>query len=358
MKTVGDVFKQIVSIDSPSGEERKIREFIIRFLKDKKYQPKTDKRGNVYLKIKGKGEPFLFCAHMDTVEPGKGIKVIEKNGFFQSNGKTILGADNKAFLAAILWVLGNVNIKRNLEIIFSVKEEVGGGVEFFPFEWIKSKIGFIFDNANPLGGIVLRSPYITNFHAQFIGKAAHASTPEKGRNALLALIKGLSALSIGKINNGNTLINIGLIQGGTGINTIPEKASVSGEIRSYDKKVFNFYLTKIKRIFFTQAKKNQIKLIFKTDGYSPGYIHKKTDPIIKKIALLFKEFNLKPIFYRFSGISDANILNEKGIKTIVFSDGVVNPHTVKERIAIDDLEKIKNIIIRLINEKRFYSSAK
>ena len=65
-----------------------------------------------------------------------------------------------------------------------------------------------------------------------------------------------------------------------------------------------------------------------------------------------KKASLKPKFYSHSGISDANILNNKGIKTVVLSDGVENPHTTKEKISLESLEKMEKILEEILKDNQ------
>lgn len=348
MNTATDLFIQLAKINSPSGHEKEMVSYVTNWLKKHNLTYKIDKLGNILAANNGIGEPILFCVHMDTVESGKGIKPIIKDEVIKSSGKTILGADNKAALACLLIAIEEylkvTKQPKTFELLFTVKEETGGGVEFFPFEWIKSKKAFVFDSAKPLGGIILRSPHIVNFHAQFIGKASHSSVPEQGKNALKTVIKALSNIQLGKLDNGETTINVGLIQGGTGINIIPDKIDLSGEIRGYNKELLDKNLKEINIILAEEAKKNKLTFIFKTDGYCPGYSHNKNTVFIKKIKNILLSLKLKPKFHLYSGVSDANILNSVGIETINLSDGVINPHTTEEHIKITDLKKLEEII--------------
>ena len=55
------------------------------------------------------GAPRSFSAHMDTVQPGVGIKPRVEGGIVRSDGTTILGADDKAGITAILEALRAVH---------------------------------------------------------------------------------------------------------------------------------------------------------------------------------------------------------------------------------------------------------
>lgn len=341
-------FLDLVQIDSPSGSETNVSKYLQLWLKKHKFNFKIDKVGNIYARNDGNTNPLLFCTHMDTVEPGTGIKPAIKDDFVKSSGSTILGADNKSTIAALLASLENYNGKRMIELIFSVKEETTGGIQYFPVEWISAKQAIICDSAKPLGGIILRSPSIYNFYTTFIGKAAHASTPNNGKNAFLPAIDALYKIPVGEMDDKKTTINIGLLSGGTGMNTVPDNIKITGEVRSYDKKLFEKHLKNVEEIMKKSSLKYSAPYNFWKDGYCPGYTHGKSDQAILKICEVYKKLNLTPKFYLYSGISDANILNSKGIKTINLTDGVIDPHTVNERIALSSLEKLSEIIHRIL----------
>src|SRR3989344_1540887 len=122
-------FLQLVQIDSPSGEEAQVCAFIICQLKRLSLSPIIDSYGNIIVKKTGFGTPLLLSAHVDTVEPGREIKPVVKNGIIRSNGQTILGADNKVGVAVILNILQELvrcNAQhRNLEIVLTRSEEIG-----------------------------------------------------------------------------------------------------------------------------------------------------------------------------------------------------------------------------------------
>ena len=87
-------FKRIACFDSESYNESRTAEYLTERLKGlglevvtdnaaeelRREDPeRTDTASNIYAYLKGniKGTPKLFCAHMDTVSPGKGKHVIQ-----------------------------------------------------------------------------------------------------------------------------------------------------------------------------------------------------------------------------------------------------------------------------------------
>jgi len=148
-KKIKKLFIDLISIDSPSGEEKKVRLFIEKELKKLNLKTSVDSFGNLWSKIPGKGEPILLSAHMDTVEPGRGIRPIVKGDLITSDGRTILGTDNKAGITEILvsleYLIKNKLSHRPIELIFTREEEIGSlGVKNLDFNKIKSKEALVF----------------------------------------------------------------------------------------------------------------------------------------------------------------------------------------------------------------------
>ena len=110
--------------------------------------------------MQGKSDlQILLTAHMDTVEPGRGISPFVADGIIQSSGETILGADNKAGIAAILEaVLSLEGMPENsLELVFTKSEEVGNlGAVNLDYSLLKSKVGFSFDTGGEIGNLAIQ----------------------------------------------------------------------------------------------------------------------------------------------------------------------------------------------------------
>lgn len=351
MTEIEKLFTTLVKIDSPSGSESEMSRYLQTWLKDTGFDIKVDKVGNIFAYTKNKPK-FFICAHMDTVEPGRGIIPLITKGNITSDGTTILGADNKAAICSIVTAINNYKNKYdklpNVEIIFSVKEETGGGIEFFPFKWIKSKHGLIFDFAKPLGQITLASPYIYNFYAKFLGRSAHSSRPQEGINSMLPAIKFANKIKVGKMDKGETTINVGKINSGSGINTIPEATLIEGEVRSTNYKKFIFHLNKIEGLAKKSVAGTAVKLEFWKDGYCPGYKWDKDSSFISSVAKILKQIITKVDYSVSTGVSDANSFNGSGFQVVNLSDGVCNPHTKNESIRSVDLFNLAKIVGRFL----------
>ena len=121
-------FCELVKIDSPSDEEEEVAQYLIPILENLGFSVARDAHGNVIASEEG-DSPLLLSAHMDTVEPGRGIVPSIKDDRRVSDGTTIMGGDCKAGVAAILEGVTSVKEEkkshRPLQIVFTRGEEIG-----------------------------------------------------------------------------------------------------------------------------------------------------------------------------------------------------------------------------------------
>ncbi|PKB64451.1 MAG: hypothetical protein BZY80_02520, partial [SAR202 cluster bacterium Io17-Chloro-G2] len=224
----------LIRIDSPSGEEDAIDESLSSRLQALGCQVQHDSFNNIVAKLPGQGEPLMLSAHMDTVDPGRGIKPIVDGDTLRSDGTTILGGDCKAGLAIVLEALASVKesggAHRPVEVAFTRHEEGGlVGVHHLDFSLLSAKEGVVFDGEGPASRITVAAPSQNVVTAHIKGRAAHAGLePENGISAILIAAEILGQLPLGRID-GETTSNIGRMEAGLKRNIIPEEAFLDGE---------------------------------------------------------------------------------------------------------------------------------
>ena len=99
---------ELIKIYSPSGEEDAMDFAVSRKLGFLSLEMIHDSYKNAIAKRPGAGQPLLLSAHLDTVEPGRGIKPIVDSDILRPDCSTILGGDCKAGVAIVLEVLAGV----------------------------------------------------------------------------------------------------------------------------------------------------------------------------------------------------------------------------------------------------------
>lgn len=353
MTNIVKTFLDLVQIDSPSGNEREVSLYIQKKLSSLGMNPLVDSVGNLIVKIHGSGLPLLLSAHMDTVNPGKNIKPIIKNGVISPSTNTILGADNKVAIAAILERLEQISKEkknsRSLEIIFTISEETKMiGSWGLDYKTITSKEGYTFDIAEPIGTIVKSSPFYNRFTVKILGKASHPSKPEEAINALAIFNDTYRLLGIGKIIN-DTLSNIGIVTSGVSRNTIPGEAIIEGEVRSYSEKGLEDATEDIRSLFEKEAKFQNGSIVFNKTRENSGYSYERNNPRIINTKKIMKQIGIYPRIIATWSISDSNIFQEHGINMLDLGNGIKNPHTQNESVTIKNLEKLLLLLTNLTN---------
>jgi len=367
---LAETFKFLVQIDSVSKEEGAISDEIKNILDTMGAKTFIDSAGNkiggntgnLIAKFKGNTQapPLLINAHMDTVEPGKGVAAVLENGVFTSDGTTILGADDKSAIAIILETIKV--IKENdlpygpIEIVLTVCEEIGLlGARNLDLDLITAKFGYALD-ATDTEGIVTRAPSANRLEFIIHGKDAHAgAAPEKGINAILLASKAIAKLELGRIDN-ETTCNIGIIEGGLATNIVPNLVTVKGEVRSHDEEKLNKITNEIV-LSFKGVVENYKGMTF-DDGlprlestiekdFSRTYVP-DDHPVVTLARRAAENLGRKMITKTSGGGADANIFFEKGIVTGVLGTGMRDMHTVRESVRLDDMVRTAELLLEII----------
>jgi len=169
---------ELIKIDSPSGEEDAMDREVSSRLESLGLKVSHDSYNNVIAKLEGQGPPVILSAHLDTVEPGRGIKPVVDGGVLRSDGSTILGGDCKAGVAIVLEALTSAlesgNGNRAIEVVFTRHEEGGLlGVHNLDFSMVSATEGIVFDGEGPPNRVTVSAPSQNALIARITGRAAH-----------------------------------------------------------------------------------------------------------------------------------------------------------------------------------------
>lgn len=352
MEKIQDLFIKLVKIDSPPSQEEELADFVIDRLKKLDLIVKKDKFGNIIARTRkfNKKDSILICAHLDTVESTKGIKPKIKKGIVYSDGKHILGADNKVAIAEIICALEKTKGFSNVELLFTVQEENGlVGAKNLDKILIKSKKALVLDYGLPVGFIVLKSASAAIIKIKIFGKASHGARVDFGENAINLASECISKFMFKSQKGLN--YNVGLIKGGTAVNVVPDFVEIGLAIRAGSEEKLKRFTEKIEHHFRKIVSKRGGRISIKKIRVGYGYSYRKTDKFIKEIVEKFREMEVKLNLTETLGLSDANVLNRFGIKAIEIGYGPKNVHTNKESIAINQMEKMSEFLMEIFTEK-------
>jgi tripeptide aminopeptidase len=345
-------FMEMVAIDSESGNEARMMQYLLEETRKLGAQTALDSYGNLIAKYPAKGcngkAPILLSCHADTVKPGVGIKPVLENGVVHSGGDTILGADDKAGIAEVLEALRLADVRPPVEFAVSRQEETGlQGVKNMDFSRLTAKRGFLMDN-DSLDTIVIGGPSYFAIDVSVTGRAAHAGMePEKGISAIQAAAKAIAALRLGRLDP-ETTANVGVIQGGLIRNGVPEKCSFLAECRSANHEKGARLAEEMVSTLRAQIQSTGASAEIKSENLCRAVrISEKAWPVeVAKKALKKVGVDARCIFI--TGFTDASIYNNQGIEMAVVGIGAQNEHTCRECVAVSDMEKAVGALLEIL----------
>lgn len=363
-------FIELVRIDSETRNERQMADYLIQkftglgldVTEDNSMSRTGHNAGNLVATWKAKGtdgkeaDPFLFTCHMDTVAPGNGIKpIIGEDGWIRSDGTTILGADDKAGIAALLEMIQSVNEHDiphgQIQFVITVGEESAlVGARAIDASLLNAKYGFAIDSNGDVGTICISSPARAQIEIEIFGKSAHAGVnPEDGISAIQVAGKVISRMNLGRID-AETTANIGKFEGGVATNIIPDHVKLHAEARSTNQDKLNQQIEEMREAVESVCKDFNTKAQFKSVIAYPSFLFADDAEVVLKAKKAAQALGLTGDTFSSGGGSDANIFNGLGIPTVNLAVGYEDIHTTTERIKVDDIVKVSQLILEIVKQ--------
>src|SRR5438128_1480758 len=122
-------FLRLAAIDSPSLHEGAMATAVRAELEGAGWHVIDDGSGpdtcNLFARLQVDSSdrvPLFFCSHLDVVEPCRSVQPRLRDGIIESDGTTVLGADAKVGVAALLEaarVVKDAGCPRSLELVFT-----------------------------------------------------------------------------------------------------------------------------------------------------------------------------------------------------------------------------------------------
>lgn len=335
-----EVLSKLIKFNTIKDKENnEIISYLETLLKDLSF--KTEYKGKCLIMSVGEEQKLGFLGHTDTVEYIEGWNT---NPFELTNiNNKLYGlgvCDMKGGIAAIIDAISQIDfskLKYGIKLYFTYDEEIDfSGIK--ELVNVNCKFPEIMIFGEPTNNeILVGSKGLLEYHLDFIGKKAHSSNPEKGISANLNAVKFISELNDfyekeikifkeEKYEISCTTMNLGIINGGSAMNSIPASCNVKIDFRIANKKHIELIKTKIEEL-------------------SKKYLCKS------KIFTCISPFIDKK--YMNEEVKTSNFITEasfiKAVNKIILGPGPVTAHEVNEYITEESYKKIveqyKNIIL-------------
>lgn len=385
-----DLFVKAVQVDSPSFSESAMVDFIINHVKEKNWdckvirqtikmsdlapevlvrlqkeeQNKTTEQVTLIFEGNDKAKaPIFFAAHIDTVDPGNGVKPIFTNdGKITSDGTTILGSDDKSGVAPMLAAMETIiNEKRKhgkVVLIFTALEEKGLiGARFVPIKDYGVKYGFVFDTTESVGNIVERVLHGQTFEIT----VEVANIPNHAKAFLVPNALTTAAEIINKIPKGlfekeeYTFCQVyKLTTSNEPGYSVANKAVITGTMRSFIPTELKVLRDQMMFLLDNFKQENTTVTYSISPKETLGYDQSQSETgrlMMSNAEKVFAEMGIQSQHIRYGlGGHDASIFARNGVPSLVLSCGMQDVHTVREWIYVEDLHNCTELILRLIDK--------
>jgi len=370
-----DLTKELIKIPSfvtgiGEGSEKEIANFIAKTLSEAGFethlQEVTRDRPNVVgiMRGTGGGSNLMLNGHLDTIET-HGMKIDPFGGRVQDGRIYGRGAsDMKGALAAMIIAAKTIkesglSLKGDLIISGCADEEGKGmGGEYLAKSGLKADMAVVGEPTEL--DLAIAQKGLTFIDIAVEGKAAHGSSPEKGKNAILVMneiINRLNSTYLTELNRrqhpllGKPTLNIGFIEGGFRPNVVADFCRISIDRRiipGEDCQTIEREINEIIKELQTKDPDIKVKVdVMKWAKCLPSEISPQ-ETIVKSVSE-----NLRDVTGREPRIIGAPYWTDAGsfvnlvkIPTLIFGPGELEQaHSSSESIPIDKLVAFSKIIL-------------
>ncbi len=366
------ILKELIRLNSenPPGNTRNSIEWIehwaerngIQSIQTQWYEKN---QGNIILTVGNAAKSIVMCGHLDTVPVGNldnwrydPFGAEEKAGYIYGRGS----ADMKAGVAACLGALKSLNDSANpdkfdFQIVFlgTSDEEVGlGGAKAAMKLGIMDKAKFLIVTEPTALKVGIAEKGVLWYNIQSFGKAAHGSTPEKGINAIEALMKLFPILkdaippTIHPILGKSTL-NIGKFEGGKSANVVPEKAEAHCDYRLVPPIIPEEYAEEVAKVVQNYSKSSPARFEGTPYQIMASISSSPDNPLVQE----FMKTAQRTINIGLNYGTDAAVLVSPGVRDVPFVIyGPGDPkaiHVANERVSIAEVLEAEVVLSEFLS---------
>lgn len=271
-----------------------------------------------------------------------------------TDGKTLLGADDKAGVAeivsAVQYLAGHPEIRHGrLAIAFTPDEEVGRGADHFDLERVKADFGYTVDGG-ALGELEYENFNAASASVVFHGRNIHpGEAKDKMVNAVLMacdFVRMLPPAEAPAHTEGyEGFFHVSRIQGDTNC------AVVNLLIRDHDRSRFESRKKLLEEI--TAFLKHRygdwcVELNLRDSYYNMKEVLSSHMELVEQAKTAFQRVGVEPKVIPIRGGTDGARLSYMGLPCPNLSTGGLNFHGVFEYLPVRSLEKMVDVLVELV----------
>jgi tripeptide aminopeptidase len=354
VEAVATLAARICAVPAPTGSEQQRAEFVASLLRERGYAPEIDAVGNVYVRRgkRGIGPVLLLLAHMDTVFS------LDTPLDIRRTGDILYGpgiGDNSVHVAALIGLLDMLDRMEqdtavDLVAVANVGEEGLGNLRGAraAVERYAGEVGAVFALDGSLGRITNTAVGSLRWRIIVSGPGGHSFASFGTPSAIHGLAKIIAAIAEIEVpDEPRTTFNVGMIEGGTSVNTIAPLASALLDMRSTDVAALDRLANQARNIIQRRAGEG-LQTEIEVLGERPAGSRSLSDPFVQLAARTLSDLGIEPKFVAAS--TDANIPMSLNIPSLCIGVTYVErAHTLEEHMAVppigDGLAQIARLCI-------------
>lgn len=369
MERVEEKFLRYVQVDTPSNEDnfentpstdcqKNLAVMLAKELEGLGLKAEVTENCYVYSAIEANCQSkrsIGFIAHLDVVShpKGYGVKPQISGGVITSDGTTILGADDKAGVAEIMalaeYLVNNPQIKHGrIGIAFTPDEEIGHGAKLFDVEKFGCDYAYTVDGEE-LGEISYETFNGACFDLEITGRNIHPGQAKGVMvNAIVLANEFINCLPCNQrpetTEGREGYYFVTDISGGV------ESCSVHGIIREHDKALFAERKAFIQEVVNRLNKEcgGRIALKMRDQYYNCAEVITPHMHLVENAVAAMEEIGVEPKIFPIRGGTDGSSLSFMGLPCPNICTGGLNAHGLDERIAIEDMHKVVQILLGIV----------
>jgi tripeptide aminopeptidase len=124
------------------------------------------------------------------------------------------------------------------------------------------------------------------------------------------------------------------------------------EARSHDEDKLSELVQEMLETLAFAAQVADCDLETKVEGHARGYRFRRDDEPVRLAAAALERAGVQPSYGLSGGGADANVFNERGLQCLNIANGMTDIHTPAERIAVEDLDRMVDVTLALIDTAR------
>ncbi|MGL4362840.1 MAG: ArgE/DapE family deacylase [Carnobacterium maltaromaticum] len=367
------LLQDIIKIDSTNDNEKEVANYLEKVFLEHGISSKqldyTNGRSSLITEIGSGAKTLSFSGHMDVVSAGDETQWtyapfsgLEIDGKVYGRGATDMKGGLAAMVVAMLELLEERDLNGKIRLLATAGEEVGlYGAKQLTEEGYTDGLSAMIIGEPTQNNIVYAHKGVYTYKVVSEGISAHSSMPELGVNAIDKLIvfynqlqKELSKITVENKALGPLVHNMSLINGGVQINSVPERASLTANVRTipeFNNEQMTQMLTRI--IEKINSEDTSSKLLLNITQDTAPMFSEKDSRIVEIASKVAKEVTGEelPVIGVPAG-TDASEFSKAKEKfpIIIFGPGNDTPHQVDEYIEVDNYLEMIDIYKKIAKE--------